>query len=41
MKRLWALVLLLILSAAPLAAVAASVTIVHSSDNYGEVVPCG
>jgi 2',3'-cyclic-nucleotide 2'-phosphodiesterase (5'-nucleotidase family) len=41
MKRLYALLLLLVLLAAPIAAVAASVTIVHSCDNYGEVVPCG
>lgn len=40
MKRLYALMLLVTLVAAPLTAFAASVTIVHSCDNYGEVVPC-
>lgn len=41
MKRLAIVALFLILSAAPLAALAASITIVHSCDNYGEVIPCG
>jgi hypothetical protein len=41
MKKLTVLALFMILTAAPLATLAATVTIVHSCDNYGEVVPCG
>jgi hypothetical protein len=41
MKKLVILCLFVILSAAPLTALAATVTIVHSCDNYGEVIPCG
>jgi hypothetical protein len=41
MKRLAALGLFLVLLATPLATLAATVTIIHSCDNYGEVVPCG
>ncbi len=41
MKKLVILCLFLILSAAPSMALAATVTIVHSCDNYGEVIPCG
>ncbi len=41
MKRLAALGLFLIILAAPLATLAATITIVHSCDTYGEVIPCG
>jgi hypothetical protein len=41
MKRLLLAGLFLIFLAAPLASVAATVTVVHSCDNYGEVIPCG
>jgi hypothetical protein len=41
MKRFYLLILLMLFLASPLAAVAATVTIVHSCDNYGEVIPCG
>ncbi len=41
MKTLVILCLFLILTAAPLTVLAATVTIVHSCDNYGEVIPCG
>ncbi len=41
MKKLYALSLLVLFLSWPLAAVAAMVTIVHSCDNYGEVIPCG
>jgi hypothetical protein len=41
MKKLATLALFVILLLAPLAAWAATVTIVHSCDNYGEVIPCG
>jgi|GEM_PF-5280641 len=41
MKKLVILGLFLVLWAAPIAAFAATVTIVHSCDNYGEIIPCG
>jgi hypothetical protein len=41
MKKLGILGLFLILLAAPAAALAATVNIVHSCDNFGEVIPCG
>ena len=41
MKKLVMLGLLVFLLATPLAALAATITIVHSCDNYGEVIPCG
>lgn len=41
MRKLAILGLFIILLAAPLATLAATVTIVHSCDNYGEVIPCG
>jgi hypothetical protein len=33
--------LFMVLLAAPTVLTAATVTVVHSCDNYGEVIPCG
>ena len=41
MRRLAALGLFLVLLGLPLVSLAATVTIVHSCDNFGEVIPCG
>jgi hypothetical protein len=41
MRKLVMLGFIITLLAAPLAALAAAITIVHSCDNNGEVVPCG
>ncbi len=41
MKKLAVLGLFLVFLAAPIAALAATVTIVHSCDTIGEVIPCG
>jgi hypothetical protein len=41
MKKLLMLGFCIFLLAWPLVTLAATITIVHSCDNYGEVVPCG
>jgi hypothetical protein len=41
MKKLVMLGLCIFLLASPLVTLAATITIIHSCDNYGEVVPCG
>ncbi len=41
MKKLVMLSLCMVFLAAPLVTLAATITVVHSCDNYGEVIPCG